>query len=256
MRSVAILATILLLSGLALAGTCTAPTVVPADGRIVDFDFVAQSATNFYQFTAVAGRSYSVEVRQDYDEVNTDINATVSGPGGACPTPAALAGTRDTTALEPALPANADRVSFTAASAGIHKIQVVNTNATTGRYISVTVSETTAFNVRWSTFGSFITQWGFQNTTSQPIDGTLIATTALGGVGSNTIAFTIPANSQVFRIIASTGGDINVGANRAGFAVFTHNGPPGGVLTDAFFINGPATVIVPSVFVPVRQQNH
>ena len=255
MRSAAIVAAVLLISGLAVAGPCTAPTVVPADGRIVDFDFVPQSASNFYQFTASAGHSYSVEVRQDYDDVNADVTATLSGPAGTCPTPAALAGTNDTTAADPALPANATRVSFTAATSGAHRIQVANANVGAGRYISVSVSDTTAYNVRWSTFGTFITQWGFQNTTSQDIAGTLKTTTTLGGTGTNTISFVVPANSQIFKIIAATSppGDISVGAGKAGFAVFTHNGPPGGILTDAFFINSAATVIVPSVFEPVRQ---
>src|SRR5438876_11142568 len=61
----------------ALATSCAAPAVVPADGRLVDFDFVQNGGAvnaNFYQVTVTKGHSYSIEVRQDYDGVNTDID--------------------------------------------------------------------------------------------------------------------------------------------------------------------------------------
>jgi hypothetical protein len=242
---------------LVFASPCATPATVVADGRIVDFDFVAATTSNFYQFTGNAGHSYSVEVRQDYDDVNPDLSVVVSGPGASCPTPAALGGTHVTTDNDPVIAANATRLSFTAAASGTYLIGVTSgASATVGRYISVSVSDTTAYNVRWSTFSGFITQWGFQNTTGADIHGTLITTTVLGGSGTNTISFTVPANSQIFKIIAVAGQDINVGANKAGFAIFTHDGPPAGVLTDAFFINGNASVIVPSVFQPVRQSAH
>ena len=243
-------ALVFLTPALLFAGSaCATPTIVPSDGRVVDFDFVAPSGANFYQFSVTKGNSYSVEARQDYDDVNTDLTVTASTD---C-VPTALTGTTDTTAADPALPANSTRFSFTAAASGVVIVKVANANAGTGRYISVSASDTTQYNVRWSTFGSFITQWGFQNTTSSPITATLTTTTVLGGSGTNSITFTVPANSQLFKIIAASGQDINVGANRAGFAVLTSAGPPGGLLTDAFFINGSATVIVPSVFAPVRQ---
>jgi hypothetical protein len=239
-----------------MAGACATPTVVPADGRVVDFDFVASSASNFYQFEARSGRSYSVEVRQDYDDVNPDLTVVVSGPSGTCPSPASLAQLTDTSATEPALPANATRVSFTATASGTHKIQVTNGNGSLGRYISVSVSETTIFNVRWSTFAGFITQYGFQNTTSQAISGSLVVTDTLGSsiVPPVTIPVTIAANGEVFKIVGP-GFDVNIGGGHGGFAVFTHNGPPGSVLTDAYFIGGNSTVIVPSRFEPVRQRH-
>lgn len=231
---------------------CNLPTIVPSDGRVVDFDFVAASpGANFYQFSVTAGNSYSVEVRQPYDDSNTDLTVTSFTDANTCGT--ALTGTTSTTTADPALPANATRFSFTAAASGTVTLKVANGNVATGRYVSVSVSDTTQYNVRWSTFGTFITQWGFQNTTSSPIIATLTTTTVLGGSGTNSITFTVPANTQVFKIIGASGVDINVGGNKAGFAVLSNNGPAGGLLTDAFFINGSATVIVPSVFQPVRQ---
>jgi hypothetical protein len=249
-------ALVLLTPALLFAGTtCATPTIVPSDGRVVDFDFVAPIGANFYQFSVTKGSSYSVEVRQDYDDVNTDLTVTASTD---C-VPTALTGTTDTTSVEPALPSNSTRFSFTAAASGVVIVKVSNANASTGRYVSVSASETTQYNVRWSTFSGFVTQWGFQNTTSATIHASLTATTVLSGngagSGSSTVNFTVNPNSQVFLIIGNNAAfAFNVGANKAGFAVLTSDGPPGALLTDAFFLGGTTSpVIVPSVFQPVRQ---
>ena len=126
---------IALMPGLLYAGTaCATPTVVPADGRVVDFDFVANSpGANFYQFDVSAGNSYSVEVRQDYDDLQAtnDLTTTAFSDVGCS---AAVAGMVDTTALDPALPGNSSRFSFTAATSGTIRLKVANGNATSGRY--------------------------------------------------------------------------------------------------------------------------
>lgn len=255
-RFAAVLTAVMILPVLGFASPCNAPTVVPADGRIVDFDFVGPSTSNFYQFSATSGHSYSVEVRQDYDDVNGDLAVTLSGTAGSCPTPAVLAGTNDTTASEPALPSNASRLSFTATGTGIHRIQVANGNGSTGRYISVTVSETTVYNPNWSTFGTFLTQYNFLNTTSQPINGKLIVTPTFGSsLTQRVVNFVITASgtpgSRV-GITAGPGFDADIPKDSAGYAIFTHDGPPGGLLTQAQFLNGNATVIVPTKFEAVR----
>ena len=154
----------------------------------MDFDFVAaNNSSNYYQFSASAGRSYSVEVRQDYDDINTFVSAIVANPGGvACPNYTAMSTgtgndqTTDTHLTEPAVPKNANRVSFIAAAGGVYGIQVLNADPTNGHYISVSVSDTTLYNPRWSTGGGFVTSWGFENTTSAPIPGTLTVTDVFG----------------------------------------------------------------------------
>ena len=251
-RCLLLIAALASLPGLAFAGqTCGTATVVPSDGRVVDFDFVAASpSANFYEFGVTAGHSYSVEVRQDYDDPPSTLNVSLFSEAGTCTT--TLAGTNDTTASEPTEPANAFRQSFTAAGNGTYSVSVTNTGAN-GRYVSVSVSDTTGFNVRWSTFAGFITQWGFQNTTSNQISVTITATATVGGSNSGSLTFNVPANSQVIKAIGASGADINIGANKSGFMVMSHNGPPGGMLTDAYFINPSGSVIVPAVFVPVRQ---
>ena len=151
------------------AGTlCASATRLVADGRILDFDFVPQASTGWYQFNVVAGRSYSVEVRDDIEDDNADLNGVVltTGCGGASVT------VNDSTQLDPILASNSFRGSFTASATGAIEISVPNGNAGAGRYVAVAVSDTTVFNPRWSTFSSFITQYGFQNTTSGSITGT------------------------------------------------------------------------------------
>src|SRR5262249_50010558 len=248
----------LLLPSLCLAGTaCGTATVVPADGRIVDFDFVANGTSNFYQYSVVPGRSYSVEVRQDYDDPNTDLTTSLLSDTG-CSTP--VAGSTDPSTAEPFLPANSFRRSFTAPGTGttpsVFKIQVAN-GGSAGRYISVSVSDTTFFNPNWSTFSNYVTQWSFQNTTNAPINGKLVITDTDGTptAGPFTLTFVIPANGKASKIIAGVPGfDINAGPQHGGASIFTYDGPPGAILATAYFINpnvNPAN-IVPAKFEPVR----
>jgi len=253
-RFITLAVALLLLPAMAFAVTCAAPTVVPADGRVVDFDFVPVSGTNYYQFDATAGKSYSVEVRQDYDDINTDLTVTVGDIGSPCPTLTTLANTTLTTASEPALPANATRVSFTAAATGTYKISVAN-GATLGHYISVSVAETTIYNARWSTFSSFVTQWGFKNTTSATVTVKMVVTDTLGSptISPVTSTFTVPAGSEVFKITLPT--DLNIPGQHGGFALVTHNGPPGAIQADAYFINPNGSVIVPALIGPVRDKH-
>ena len=59
------------ISAHAAGSSCATGTRLVADGRVLDFDFIGQSAIGWYQFNAVAGRSYSIEVR---DDIEDDIN--------------------------------------------------------------------------------------------------------------------------------------------------------------------------------------
>jgi len=211
------------------------------------------STSVYYQFGVTIGHSYSVKVVQDYDDVDADITVGLFSEN-TCTT--AVASLTDTHGAEPTLAVNGYRQSFTAAATGSDYIKVINSNGATGRYIAVSVSDTTDYNVRWSTYAGFITQWGFQNTTSQAINVKMVATVALGGSGTGNMTFSVPANSETYKVIAASGGDINIGPNVAGYAVASNDGPPGGLLVDAYFINPSATVIVPSVFQPVRSLQH
>ena len=71
-RTIGLFVFVLTVSLIASAGsTCANSTILSAAGSKLDFDFVAANGDNFYQFQAFAGRSYSVEVHEDYDDSNT-----------------------------------------------------------------------------------------------------------------------------------------------------------------------------------------
>jgi len=245
-------------STLAFAGAnCNTPTVLNADGRILDFDFVGPTTgphINYYQFNVTAGRSYSVEVRQDYDDaqIGTPDVTTAAFTDSGCSVP--LGGQHDTSANDPILPANAQRFSFTAASNATVYLAVTNGNAALGRYVSVTVAETTIYATRWSTFGGFVTQWGFQNTCSGAVNTKIVVTDVLGlpTLPAQTISFAVPANGEVFHITSAS--DINFPTQHAGYSVITHDAPPGCLLVDSYFISG--NFIVPATVAAVRQASH
>lgn len=237
------------------AGTCAGATVLMADGRVTDFDFVAQSTSNFYQAGTVAGRSYTVEVRQNYDDVNTDLTVTLFSDG-ACGTTLSVA---NNNATEPVMPANGSRFSFIATTSTL-KIQVSNANATTGRYISVVVSDTTLFNPRWSSAASFHTEWGLVNTTGTAISATFTLLNVNGTVNTTT-PVNIPAKGVAFLDTrnVSAGIALNIPDGQFGYATLAHNGPPGALVGDAYIINagffsGP--FIQPGKFEATRQATH
>jgi hypothetical protein len=260
MRLLALAVFISLTSMLANAGTtCATSTIKAADGTKNDFDFVPGSGDLFYQFRAVAGRSYSVEVLQDYDDQNTDLVVTVANPTSACPSLTADTGLVDTTGTEPAVPANAFRYSVPTSSAGDYHIQI-HDNTATGHYVAVTISDTTYFSANWSTFLGYITEWVWLNTTNSDIHGklTIIDNQGPNGTSSITIpvhSLTVPKGAQASLLIGP-GFTVNVGVNHGGYAIFTHDGPPGALVTTAFFVNLGNGLLIGTPFAPTRSGSH
>ena len=243
----------------ALATSCAAPAVVPADGRLVDFDFVQSGGAanaNFYQVAVTKGHSYSVEVRQDYDGVNTDIDPA-SGVSvfsdAACGV--AVTGLVDTSTAEPSLPSNSFRQSFTAAATGNVYIQVTNGGGQ-GRYISVRVDETTLYNPTWANIAGFVTAFTISNTTGSPITGGKLIFFDASGTQVGSANVTLPANGGAVcygaASVPGVGAPPNVNCTfttapgtGTGTAIFSHNGPPSGVLAAGFtqrFLSNPAFV--------------
>jgi hypothetical protein len=282
-----VLVSMLSLASLAFAGqTCQTATVVPSDGRVVDFDFVANSTTNFYQFGVTKGHSYSVEVRQDYDDPVTPavVAVTLSSNGGVtggCTTaiandPTTGVGPTDTTGLDPAEPStNSFREAFIAPTSGVYGISVQNTGCSPnpcGRYLSVAVSDTTLVNTRWACgFGTNYTSWGLTNTTSQQIVGALAVNSSVHSTtygpfketigGSAGVFVTTPpktnptspgtglTSTQLPNCITGSKGD-------AGSVTFAYIGPPGAILPDGYIQNDTGPVIQPIVWQAPRQSAH
>ena len=160
----------------------------------------------------------------------------------------------NTAGIDPALPVNSQRFSFTAAATGIVYLKVTNANASTGRYVSLVAAETTIYAPRWSTIAGFQTQWGFQNSTSAPVNVSMVITPN-SGAPVVVPAFAVPAGGFVIR--NTTASDLNISPSGAvGFAVITHDGPPAAIVADCYFLNGNATVVVPATITPPRQSAH
>lgn len=252
---------LLLVPSLAFAGTqcivgaTTGPTIVPADGRVVDFDFVAPSGTNFYQFTATKGHSYSVEVRQDYDDaiINNNFTTTIFSDatcGTALAAGSATTGYKDTSGSDPALPSNSFRGSLVAGANGAYSVSVANADATTGHYVSVSVSDTTMYSGALSTFSGFATFYSFVNTTSQPITGTITAFSPAGVALGAPAAINLPAGGNV----STSTTPLGVPPGKSGYAVFTHDGPPAGVDAVSIIANFTTNFVEPISFTTVRER--
>ena len=237
-----------ILTGATESTTCTGTVsrLVP-DGRIVHSS-IPNATTFFWQFDGFAGKSYSIELMSEVDN-GFPASIIVYNTVDDCTTLTSTLTLNVNTGTDPVLLSTGLRRTFIAPNNGSYIIRMTNTSGAAHLY-DLRVTDTTLYNPRWSTYSGFITQWGFRNTTNTAINVTLTATGVLPASAPASITFTVPAKGEVFRIIAAGGGDINVGANHAGYADAAHDGPAGGILADAYHINPSATVIVPSTFEP------
>jgi hypothetical protein len=271
---VAIAACIVLSASLMLAesGDCTNPSIITPDGRINLSVFPApakgQNVTYWYGFYGQAGHSYSVEFVSPMDnDVPTAPNSytisfntfklwgpndTLFGCGGN-----SSVSYISTAAYSPVLMNNGygdgERWAFIAAVSGLYTLTISNSGGT-GTY-SFRVVDTTFFNARWSTWSGYDTQWGFTNLSDMPISGTFsIYNTATNQLVIAPIPMTIGAG-QIVVLSSNLGtGGLNLPRNTSGYAIFAHNGPPGAFLTDAYMLNGSATLVIYAKFEPRTAQ--
>jgi hypothetical protein len=233
--------------------TCGFPTMIVADGRITRSSIPA-ATTFFFAWENLSGRSYSVEVKSAvaaYNIAPGTVTIYNQATGNNCTVPLV---TKDTGAFDPQVSAG-ERRSLKAVST-IHWVKVENAGGTPIDY-TISVSETTMFSPRWSTFGGFYTSWGINNTTSGTCSVTLdVRNQANAAVGGSPVTFNVNAGAIVFRDTRAS--DLNVAANQAGKVTLTHDCPPGAIQVDAFLVNDSAVpfVIVPNKFDAVREANH
>jgi hypothetical protein len=250
-----ILASLLLLVPVAAnaAATCANDTAGHTDGRI-DTIVVDSTVDQQVFFYATTGHSYSVEV---FSPAVDTGSASVSGFVGTaftnCPT-SNQPGFVTTAGTDPHLPSSTlFRGSFISPDNNFREMRIASGGPAATMYYSI--SDTTLYNPRWSTFSGFITQWGFQNTTNASVSGTLTVNDSVSG-GPYTKAVTVPSGATVFVTTSDTFTGGPIPASHAGGAFFAHTGPPGSIKADAYFINASATVIVPADFKPVRENSH
>ncbi len=221
--------------------TCPNDPVLVSDGTEASDDLIFPATAAFYALNVIAGHSYSVEV---YDHVDTTAGVSaVIKVTSDCSTP--IPGVMDVSDVDPDLSGGfSDRVSWIQGSPGqIVYIGVMNSDPASAYTYNIRVTDTTQINPRWSTFGIFDTQWGFTNTTSSPITGTLTVY-KFDGTVAKVITQTIQAG-QFLNVPARANG---VPSGIYGNAVYTYVGPAGAILSDAVLINSSSTVIVPYKF--------
>jgi hypothetical protein len=258
---------LLMLPARSFAGgaSCSTATALIPDGRLLALDYVQPGGTAWYQFSATANRSYSVEVRDDLDPDNADF--TPANGGGvlfyaapvSCTTPVSSTNYTDTHLTEPVAGPHATRFSIVPTVTGAYYLSVQNGSSTIGHYVTVAVTETTLYGELWTTGGGLATQFQFVSTTSQNVSCTLTLTATVGGTETKSVTQTIGPNSTPYPFTFSTGtgagaGYLGMNTRESGFAVLTHNGPPGAIQADAYWSNWGTTpvTVIPMPFGPMR----
>ena len=215
--------------------------VVVPDGRFTSAS-LAPAASQWFLLSTLAGHSYSVEIHNSTGSVTPGTATLFRGDDGCALTSTAAA--TDTTAIDPAAPTTALRMSFTSSGADpVYRLQFDNTTGSSLDY-SFSVAETTLFSPAWSTNGSYNTYYSFQNTTSADLNGTLTLFDISGNLVSST-TLAIPAGTTKATNTVALG----TVRNTTGTARFTHDGPPGAFIVEADIANFTFT---PAYVQPVR----
>ncbi len=221
--------------------TCPNDPVLVSDGTAAESDLMVPGVTVFYAVNAKGGHSYSIDVWDTFD--STAGVAPMVKVTSDCST--SIAGVMDVTNVDPDISGGfSNRVSWIQSSDQTVYVSVTNPDQNNPYSYNIRVTDTTQINPRWSTYDPFDTYWGFTNTTTSPITGTLTVIDSTGSV-LTTITKTYPAG--LFTQVSAKGN--GVPKNHYGNAVFTYVGPAGAILPDAVLIQLPnANQIVPYKF--------
>jgi hypothetical protein len=237
---------------------CINPHLVVSDGRITTSQFEPSvngvNPTYWYAFLAQAGHSYSVEFVPTVDNENMPAaihftNLTLWGPNDIAnlQSKACRGGTTlswySTQKYAPAvtngLYGAGQRVSLVQPVAGLNIVAITNTQG--GGVYSYRITDTTLFNARWSTLSGYDSHWSFTNLSDMAITGTLNVYESAGRLlVSAPVALPPGGHSSHF----TAPSDLNIPRNDAGYAVFSHNGPPQAILADSYMVNSDASVLI------------
>lgn len=192
-----------------------------------------------------AGHSYSVEFVAAADNVPNPNRPLFSAPSVFAPNDT-LQGCRGTSSVAvtlnsgyaPVIFKNGNgagrRASFTAQNAGLHLISVTNNSGGGGSYTFRAV-DTTLINVRWNTISGADVQWLLMNVSDMPVTGTMTVIDMNGQV-ITAVQISLPIGGRVSR--TSGNSDLRLARELAGSVVFSHNGPPGSIIAEAFLLLG------------------
>lgn len=232
---------------------CGSPVIIIPDGRVAESTF-AQTTTYWYGIYAVAGHSYAIEFEPPADNFNSASRPQFSsllvfGPNDAlrgCHGSSSISVTGNESSA-PTIKKNADgagrRVSFFAWTAGLYLIAVSNV-AGAGDY-TFRASDTTLFNMRWSTFGGYSNQWVFLNLSDMSVTGIFVLYD-LNNRALLAIQVNVPPSGVVVRY--SDISDLNLPGNLSGYGVFGHNGPEGAIAAEVYTLNTSGTQMIHSKF--------
>lgn len=222
------------------------PTIM-ANSSAVSADYTDPGRSSTYQAYLAGGHSYAFEV---WSLTAPDRTFSTSRPSlqllndfnPFC----ILASSTDVSAMTPTLSSGfSGRISWIQAADAHQYLAINNLDTVNGYSYNVRLVDTTLFNPRWSTYGGFTTQWGFNNLSHSAISGKLTIYDSVGNV-LKSVDLTLAAGKSTFR--TSSPSDLNLPANNVGSAMFAYVGPAGAIQADAYFLNANATVIVPSKF--------
>jgi hypothetical protein len=95
--------------------------------------------------------------------------------------------------------------------------------------------------------------YAFTNNSNHEIFGVLTVNPIPGGpLQEVSITFRIPAGGTVFKVVGP-GKDVNFPAEEVATARFAHNGPPGSVDANAYFVKASTLEVVPDTVIPAAQ---
>lgn len=237
---------------LAESSDCNHPTDIVPDGRTLQGWFPASTA-HYFRFKGQAGHSYNIELVFPYEnqEMSFVSHKWFSPTDNFCST-GSLSVT-DVTFWAPWASVNGSgwRVSFIASTLGTYGFTF--TNSSTAGYYTYRVVDTTLFSPRWSTWGSFLTQWGFNNSSDHTVTGVFTIYNTTGTAIKTVNNVSVPVGMVKF--YSSVAGDLNLPTNTAGNVMFAFIGPPGVIQADAAIMTSTSTVIFPVKFEAQNSQH-
>jgi hypothetical protein len=232
---------------------CAGAIRLVPDGSSVTQSIAAAPAVpvRYFHFTAGADRSYALMLENptpsDAQALVDMIDLSVDCAGHILPvaTTVVPSWNSDPVSLSPG--GGAGRWSILSGEASEIFFDVIGSSG--GQFV-IRVEDTTQINTFFSTFSGFNTFYRLANTTAQPLTVRLKMINDAGTV-VRAISFSI-LGSRSAPTRNTTASDLNIPANTGGFAIFTHDGPPGALALDGFLMQG--TTVLPIKIVDARQR--
>jgi hypothetical protein len=232
--------------------TCENAIVVVPNGSAHTGTIGAGGQRRWFKFVNKENRSYSIEI-EDLSPIDPAAAVSAANMGdahaGSCTAPF-FGGNIERSYAEPVSKdstfSGGDRNVILPPSPGLPGDFYYSVSQNVGESFRTRVEETTLYSPAWTTKAGAETHWTVQNTTNEPLSGTLVLFNTAGAI---VLKVDLPATTPPSSIPA--GGSyatdtvmLGVANNRSGSAVFFHNGPPGSVQIHSVIKKGAAVETV------------